>query len=144
MRSMPALYFRAFALATIVGAAAAGPPACSIIDSASECQSACNALVQCGVIQSSDCGGYCASAVSTATYTGCTDQLNAQNTCAQTSAQCDAPSPTTCSMEVEAFTMCVTNHRTMDPNSDGCPITSGDGGVEGGGGGGGPVTGDGG
>ncbi len=132
---MPALRIRAFALATILllgGAAIAGSaPSCSFIDSASGCQSACDALSACGVLQTSDCGGYCASAVSTATYTGCTDQLDAQNTCAQTSGQCDAPNPDTCAAEVAAFTMCVTNHCTMDPNSDGCPVVSGDGGTGG-------------
>jgi hypothetical protein len=136
---MPALRVRAFALATILllgGAAAiAGAPSCSLIDSATQCQSACDTLSACGVLQSSDCSGYCASAVSTATYTGCTDQLDAQNSCAQTSGQCDAPNPETCASEVAAFTMCVTNHCAMDPNSDGCPVVSGDGGMGGGGGG---------
>jgi hypothetical protein len=142
MRPLPSIGVRAFALATLVVAAAAvaavGAPACSLIDSASQCQSACDALSACGAITTSDCTGYCATAVSTATYTGCSDQLAAQNTCAQASGSCDSPSPDTCATEVAAFNMCVTNHCTMDPNSDGCPIT-GDGGL-----GGGATTGDGG
>ena len=139
MRLLPAICVRALALAALFTAAAALAPACSIFDSASQCQSACNALNACGSITTSDCTGYCATAVSTATYTGCSDQLAAQNTCAQASGSCDAPSPDTCASEVEAFTMCVTNHCTMDPNSDGCPVVDGDGGV-----GGGATTGDGG
>jgi hypothetical protein len=133
MRPLPSLRFcvSTVALAVLLGGGAALAPGCSIFDSATQCQSACNALVQCGVIQESDCGGYCATAVSNATYTGCTDQLDAQNTCAQANGQCDGPSPQTCATEVAAFTMCVTDHCTSDPNSDGCPIVSGDGGTGG-------------
>jgi hypothetical protein len=131
MRRAPALFLRACALAAalsaLAGTALLASAGCSLIDATSDCSSACNTLKTCGVLPVSDCGLYCATAVSGATAGGCLDQLNAQDSCAKANTTCSTAADASCVSEVSAFTQCMANYCATNPDGQGCP--GGDGGT---------------
>ena len=131
MRRTPALLLRACALAatlaTLAGAALLASAGCSLIDATSDCSSGCNTLKTCGTLSVSDCGLYCASAVSGAPLAGCLDQLNAQDNCAKANTTCSTTAEASCVSEVTAFTQCMANYCSSNPSGQGCP--GGDGGT---------------
>jgi hypothetical protein len=139
MRSVPALCARAFALAVVLlGASVFVGPSCSIFQNGQDCQDGCNTLKMCGLIQTSDCGLYCAGLTEGVTIAGCADKFDAQNTCAKANTNCNTANAN-CAQETEAFTKCMRDYCNMNPMGSGCPDI-GDGG--GGGGTGGGTTGD--
>ncbi len=112
----------------------AAAPSCAIenlIDAGKNCSSACANLNKCGLLQTSDCGAYCAGLESSATFAGCTSQFAAQNSCGAANAECTAASAEMCAPETKAMTQCIKNYCDNNPGGQGCPL-SGDGGVEGG------------
>jgi hypothetical protein len=130
MRSLPELCVRAAALSFALLAAAALPcPACNLVSQGDDCKAACNALTQCGMLQTSDCGVYCSAMVSNAVIAGCATLFDDANTCAKDNTDCSTQA-SNCSAQTTAFTQCMTDYCTNHPNGGGCPTS--DGGAEGG------------
>jgi hypothetical protein len=132
MRSVQELCVRAFSLsAVLLGAAFLAGPGCfvkDLIDSGQDCTASCNVLNECGLIQTSDCGAYCAGLVTGAVIAGCNDQFDAQNACAETNTQCGADSAAMCAPQTEAFAQCMKDYCTMHPTGEGCSQLGGGGG----------------
>jgi hypothetical protein len=135
MRSVQELCVRAGALSAILlGAATLVAPGCfvkDLVDSEDDCTSSCNVLNKCGLINTSDCGAYCTGLLAGVTLSGCSDQFDAQNTCAAANPNCGASSASMCSPQTEAFAQCMKNYCTMHPTGEGCAeVGGGDGGTE--------------
>jgi hypothetical protein len=132
MRSVPALCARLFVLSVVLlGASVFAGPSCSIIQNGQDCSDGCSTLKMCGLIQTSDCGLYCAGLTEGVTIAGCGDQFDAQNTCAKANTDC-SNATANCSAQTAAFTKCMMDYCNMHPMGSGCPDI-GDGGGAGGG-----------
>jgi hypothetical protein len=127
MRPVRELFLRACALtAAVLGAAFLAGPGCALINSSSDCSPGCNILKSCGLLPTNDCGVYCASVASGAVFAGCSDQLEAQSTCAKQNPTCSSPSP--CAGQIAAFAKCMQSYCDSNPNGQGC-AGGGDGGT---------------
>ncbi len=135
MRPRHVLCLRVAAGLALVGAGSLAP-ACVVSDlvsSGENCSTACNALNKCGLIQTSDCGAYCAGLESSALIMGCSDQFAAQNSCGAANTQCTASSAEMCTPQTMALTMCIANYCNTHPGGMGCPSGGPDAGTGGGG-----------
>ena len=119
MRRVPELCLRACAVsAALLAAALLAAAGCSFFDASSDCSPACNILKGCGALPVSDCGFYCASAVSGAPIAGCLDRLNRQDACAKANTTCTKAMPV-CTNEVSAYSKCMENYCAGNPNGRG-------------------------
>ncbi len=134
MRPLHVLCLRAVAALALLGAAylAPGCAVSDLISSGEDCSTACNALNKCGLIKTSDCGGYCAGLESSALLAGCSDQFAAQNSCGAANTQCTASSAQMCAPQTKALTQCIKNYCDNHPGGEGCPLGGGDAGTDGG------------
>jgi hypothetical protein len=128
------LPLRRLAAALALLGAASIASACAIADlisSGKDCKTACNNLNTCGLIQTSDCGAYCAGLESSAIIMGCSSEFADQNSCGAANMDCTTAMQM-CADQTTALTQCVQTYCQNNPGGNGCPLGGGDGGVDGG------------
>ncbi|MFT3772407.1 MAG: hypothetical protein QM820_43995 [Minicystis sp.] len=103
------------------GVAIVAVPGCSLIESQQDCESSCDMLNQCGVLQTNSCGSYCTGLVAGSTIAGCGDEFDAQNECGKSITTCDAQSAAKCAPQVKAFAECMDAYCKKTPGAQGCP-----------------------
>jgi hypothetical protein len=131
MRSVNELPLRTLAASFAILVAASLVPSCAVtnavedlVNAGKDCSTACTALSKCGLIQTSDCGAYCAGLESSAVSTGCEQQFANQNACGAAHTECTATSAETCAPETMALTECIKTYCEGNPGANGCPLAT--------------------